>query len=94
MYIFDGYDISVMKDGKVMIAVVADAILVYDGANGDMLAKPIRGAHKDTITSIASSKDSKRFATGRYSISTSLVWIRASLFGNTTLMQILKSLPS
>jgi WD40 repeat protein len=29
-----------------------------------MQSKPIRGAHKDTITCIASSKDSKRFATG------------------------------
>lgn len=38
-----------------------------------MQSKPIRGgsnliyiqAHKDTITCVASSKDSKRFATGR-----------------------------
>ena len=65
MHLLDGYFNHEMIDGKVMIAVVADAILVYDGATGDMLAKPIRGAHKDTITCIASSKDSKRFATGR-----------------------------
>jgi len=76
-----------------LIAVVADAILVYDATTGDMLSKPIRGAHKDTITCIASSKDNKRFATGRLdSLLFILVWIKQWLYGNTTRMLTLRLL--
>ena len=35
-----------------MIAVVGDAILVYDATTGEMLNKPIRNAHTDIINSV------------------------------------------
>jgi hypothetical protein len=34
-----------IEDGTILIAVVADAILVYDANAGEMSSKPIRGGN-------------------------------------------------
>lgn len=44
---------ALSTDGTVFVAVVGDAILIYDTNNGEMLNKPIRGAHKEQINCVS-----------------------------------------
>lgn len=43
---------------------MGDAVLIYETMSGEMQFTPLRGAHKDTITCVCSSKDGLKFATG------------------------------
>jgi len=51
-------------DGATLLAVVGDALLVYDAMSGQMVKPPIRNKHKGNIYCISYSQDGKRFATG------------------------------
>ena len=56
------YDIAFKPDGSQLVAAVGSRVLVYDAANGDLLHS-LKG-HKDTLYSVAYSRDGKRFASG------------------------------
>jgi intraflagellar transport protein 122 len=56
------YDIAFKPDGSQLVAAVGSRVLVYDAVNGDLLHS-LKG-HKDTLYTVAYSRDGKRFASG------------------------------
>ena len=55
-------DIAFKPDGTQLIAAVANRVLVYDAAVGDMIHS-LKG-HKDVVYCVGYSRDGKRFASG------------------------------
>jgi intraflagellar transport protein 122 len=56
------FDLAFSPDGRLMIAAVANRVLVYDVASGNIL-HTLKG-HKDTVYCTAFARDGKRFASG------------------------------
>eukprot|EP01065_Artemidia_motanka_P014262 TRINITY_DN1821_c0_g1_i1.p1 TRINITY_DN1821_c0_g1~~TRINITY_DN1821_c0_g1_i1.p1 ORF type:complete len:1247 (+),score=460.03 TRINITY_DN1821_c0_g1_i1:89-3829(+) len=56
------HELAFRPDGTQLIAAVGSRVLVYDAAVGDLIHS-LKG-HKDTVYSVAYSRDGKRFASG------------------------------